>query len=688
VHMLVQKHEYIVLLLLGDKPQSTKKGKRLSGSASSLPQGFTLCARRISDHSGNLVLEETVVEHGLTDQLGKLKPVDMCFEPKANILVAVGRDGSFAAWRFSGVDALLSPNLPAIVTHQVGRENHRVGKCFPVGASMIALTVEERDSAALEVWHVDYGVMCSHFTLKQTSSDPIKHVLHSPDSDWVVLAGNHDILCCRLHCADSSLAALVGKKAASIEASQVPRVVKLDALLGLDDEPPAEDAVASSIAKIAAAPTENAEGEGGKEGEPRRRRRKKNRHNMADTEDQAAQEKMCVVTTGSGGSDTLVDTTSAEVALLDSLATASPASFLQLLERHLADHRHSMQEGDTDDVKEGSQTGTKKKLPLYAVMRERRAQRAKREKGEVVWALSQPFVHKCVRLCLEKCGHKCGSTRAASHSLVLEPPPAPRPASRDTPAYSSALRALLETNMVSIHANPELVPAIIADRQLALIEAVLLHVYDLSEACLTQILAFIIAHRDMPQLSDFTKQRLWALAPHHYFLHLIVSKPVSAPFLQDSLASVSTDDILVFIDYLRTCLGLHLTHSEAEVRSMSTAQPVGEAPDGSPAKGKKARGQATTNGPLAPGKARKHTQPTITHLLDWLTCAVDAHMPALLSQPGNHPLVADVAADIGRHVGLSVALEGLRGVVSLLSAGGHVQSSHVLPDYRVEVLRI
>lgn len=275
----------------------------------------------------------------------------------------------------------------------------------------------------------------------------------------------------------------------------------------------------------------------------------------------------------------------------------------------------------------------------------------------------------------------------------------------------SPLRRLLRTRRVSASANPELLPVLIREGQIELLEECLRCVSDISEADLVGILRFVTCRANVDDLRDFVRGKfrrsheqphaptsddtICAAAVEH-FVALLVRAPRNDVFMQRALRKLSAPEVVVLLTVLNRLLHKYAEHF-LDVPSIAR----GGAGGAEKQKSKRGRSKSSSGEGDAEagtgmevlwhGATPKTKVPALGQVIDWARMLIDAHFSQLvLLAKGDAQLrdrVMELQTLVAEEVGLCEAVSGLRGQLA------HVLNKEPLPvapvpGYSIDVLDI
>lgn len=227
--------------------------------------------------------------------------------------------------------------------------------------------------------------------------------------------------------------------------------------------------------------------------------------------------------------------------------------------------------------------------------------------------------------------------------------------------YWTDLDRLLRTGQVSARSTPELLPTLMAQSQISLLQVCLTQVHDMPEPELIQLVRFLLDRdwekspsngsasksrrgRDKTRKSakgeDEAEQSASAASastslakPLEEMLWLVVSRPRNDALLLRSLRSLPIVNVVVLLHFFHACL-----HQEGEGLS------AGDALDETAGRG---------GGP-----------PSLAQVLDWTMLLLDAHFASLLVIPSCHSLLRELSRSVGDHSKVAGLLTPLKGVLA------------------------
>ena len=246
--------------------------------------------------------------------------------------------------------------------------------------------------------------------------------------------------------------------------------------------------------------------------------------------------------------------------------------------------------------------------------------------------------------------------------------------------YWTDLERLLRTGQVSARSIPELLPTLMAQSQIPLLQICLTQVHDMPEPELIQLVRFLLdrdwehspsnstttskskrgkdkkrnsSKGEDEQSSSAAAASLPLAKPLEEMLSLVVSRPRNDVLLLRSIRSLPIVNVVVLLQFFHTCL-----HQEGEGLSAGggrEAQAQGAGSD-RPKRDRDADGAVASD--------RDGGPPSLAQVLDWMMLLLDAHFASLLVIPSCHSLLRDLSRSVGDHSKVAGLLTPLKGVLA------------------------
>ena len=237
--------------------------------------------------------------------------------------------------------------------------------------------------------------------------------------------------------------------------------------------------------------------------------------------------------------------------------------------------------------------------------------------------------------------------------------------------YWGELQRLLETGQVSARSTPELLPTLMAQSQLELLQMCLVHVHDVPEKELISLVRFLLNHdwgtaarsASSGKRSKEPKRKAQgegaaagspaSLAePLEQMLCLVVARPRNDAALLRSLRSLPIVNAVVLLQFF---------HTRLQNLSREDDQPQSEREKPKKTRGGSAR--AELSAPQARGGAGG-SSPSFAQVLDWTMLLLDAHFAGLLVIPSCHALLSELSRSVADHSDLAQLLAPLKGILA------------------------
>lgn len=221
------------------------------------------------------------------------------------------------------------------------------------------------------------------------------------------------------------------------------------------------------------------------------------------------------------------------------------------------------------------------------------------------------------------------------------------------------LEYLINSKSVS-SSEDNLLSLIISRKNLRLLACFLLNVHDIAEPQLAQILKFILSEVDTKTLSVFVenlqKTEIDVIFegdhPRDYFLYLIVSAPRNDIFLESCVKSLSFEEVVATLGFLKKMLLRYLDKDEKSLRKSLTTQ-----------------------------------LPTHAQVIDWVALMLDAHFSQLILTKESHSLLKETQEIVLKQLEACERIETLKGQLEYFMYAKK-STNHGIKTYSVEVLHI
>jgi|EP01046_Picozoa_sp_COSAG06_P044762 hypothetical protein len=259
--------------------------------------------------------------------------------------------------------------------------------------------------------------------------------------------------------------------------------------------------------------------------------------------------------------------------------------------------------------------------------------------------------------------------------------------------YWPDLERLLKTGQVSARSTPELLPTLMAQSQISLLQVCLTQVHDMPEPELIQLVRFLLdrdwgtgqedstgatqrskrgkdkkkrkaAGDEDEQTTTSSLTEATVLAkPLEEMLSLVVSRPRNDVALLRSLRSLPIVNVVVLLQFFHSCLQQENPNLSQEAASQAEGQGAKQPKSKRPKRAAADTGSSEGKG-AASAAVERDGLPSFAQVLDWTMLLLDAHFASLLVIPSCHELLRDLSRSVGDHSKLAGLLTPLKGVLA------------------------
>eukprot|EP00742_Colponemidia_sp_Colp-10_P005370 GILJ01005738.1.p1 GENE.GILJ01005738.1~~GILJ01005738.1.p1 ORF type:complete len:779 (+),score=141.39 GILJ01005738.1:83-2338(+) len=237
--------------------------------------------------------------------------------------------------------------------------------------------------------------------------------------------------------------------------------------------------------------------------------------------------------------------------------------------------------------------------------------------------------------------------------------------------YWGAVSTLLLTDCVSSQSNAQLIPILIENRQLSLLEMVLTHVHDIDESNLVKLLRFFLSGMETSLAEEHIKGKakereadpmtiggiqLEGDTANEAFLYLVLSAPRNDVFLHTALSSLTLQETKVLLSYLRKWIIRFSKKHDKQIK-------------------------------LQNKNRHKQRLPSFAQIIDWVSIVMDSHFTELILVPDFKPLLLDIQRLIAYQIRYCESIEGLKGCMSHFIHRVEMPAAPI-PDYSIEMLQL
>lgn len=197
--------------------------------------------------------------------------------------------------------------------------------------------------------------------------------------------------------------------------------------------------------------------------------------------------------------------------------------------------------------------------------------------------------------------------------------------------YWHPLARIVRSGQVSARAVPEMVPTLMSQAQLNLLDLVLIHVHDIAESTMVQLVSYFLAPDDATMVAFSTVDKDGGSDSKRfstdYFLCLILSRPRNDALLLRAMRTLPVAQAMALLEFCQRWLEEYFKNTSVALKKTSKA-------------------------------------PSYAQVLDWIMLLLDAHFTSLLVIPTCRTMVQELAALIAEHRFLAEKLTPLKGVLN------------------------
>ncbi|KAI9908747.1 hypothetical protein PsorP6_016252 [Peronosclerospora sorghi] len=242
------------------------------------------------------------------------------------------------------------------------------------------------------------------------------------------------------------------------------------------------------------------------------------------------------------------------------------------------------------------------------------------------------------------------------------------------------LEKMIRTKRVSARAEPTLLPLLMQQNQVALLECAIAHLMDIDELSIVRLLKYFVRQSTNSVLLKFVTQQVTtttsetsrvdaAIAALDRYTRSLLSLPVNRIFLHRAVRELALEEVLLVLAMCKKLLLVHLTGDNDAANAKDD--------------------EALPNGKNA---SKKASVPSASQCCTWISVLLDAHVAALVHRASQHAPVARALHELDTLVQMvlrtHVLYESVHGVLSNFLSGLELPQAPGLPDYCVEELRL